>query len=42
MKNGDYLQYLLFKMDMSIMKRFDAEEEAIIQVEEKRIKSPLS
>jgi hypothetical protein len=37
-----YLQYLLFKMDMSIMKRFDAEEEAIIQVEEKRIKSPLS
>jgi hypothetical protein len=37
-----YLQYLLFKMDMSIMKRFDAEEEAIIQVEEKRIKSLLS
>jgi len=29
-------------MNMSIMKRFDAEEEAIIQVEEKRIKSPLS
>jgi hypothetical protein len=29
-------------MDMSIIRRFDAKEEAIIQVEEKRIKSPLS
>ena len=40
-KNGDYLQYLLIKNGYVIIKRFDAEEEAIRQVEEERLKSPL-
>ena len=40
-KNGDYLQYLLNKNGYIIIKRFDAEE-AIRQVEETRLKSPLS
>ena len=40
-KNGDYLQYLLIKNGYVIIKRFDAEE-AIRQVEETRLKSPLS
>ena len=41
-KKGDYLQYLLIKNGYVIIKGFDAEEEAIRQVEEKRLKSPLS
>ena len=41
MKNGDYLRYLLIKNGYVIIKGFDAEE-AIRQVEEKRLKSPLS
>ena len=41
-KNGDYLQYLLIKNGYIIIKRFDAKEEAIRQVEETRLKSPLS
>jgi hypothetical protein len=41
-KNGDYLQYLLNKNGYVIIKGFDAEEEAIRQVEETRLKSPLS
>jgi len=41
-KNGDCFQYLLIKNGYAIIKRFDAEEEAIRQVEEKRLKSPLS
>ncbi|MGA8914157.1 MAG: hypothetical protein WB443_15030 [Nitrososphaeraceae archaeon] len=40
-KNGDYLQYLLIKNGYTIIKRFDAKE-AIRQVEETRLKSPLS
>ena len=41
-KNGDYyLQYLLIKNGYIIIKRFDAKE-AIRQVEETRLKSPLS
>jgi hypothetical protein len=40
-KNGDYLQYLLIKNGYIILKRFDAKE-AIRQVEETRLKSPLS
>ena len=40
-KNGDYLQYLLNKNGYIIIKRFDAKE-AIRQVEETRLKSPLS
>jgi hypothetical protein len=40
-KKGDYLQYLLIKNGYIIIKRFDAKE-AIRQVEEKRLKSPLS
>ena len=41
MKNGDYLLIvLLIKNGYVIIKRFDAEEEAIRQVEEKRLKSP--
>ena len=40
-KNGDYLQYLLIKNGYVIIKGFDAEE-AIRQVEETRLKSPLS
>ena len=40
-KNGDYLQYLLIKNGYVIIKGFDAEE-AIRQVGEKRLKSPLS
>ena len=40
-KNGDYLQYLLNKNGYVIIKGFDAEE-AIRQVEETRLKSPLS
>ena len=39
-KNGDYLQYLLNKNGYVIIKGFDAEE-AIRQVEETRLKSPL-
>ena len=39
-KNGDYLQYLLIKNGYVIIKGFDAEE-AIRQVEETRLKSPL-
>ena len=42
MKNGDYLRYLLIKNGYVIIKRFDAEEETITQVEEKRLKSSLS
>ena len=40
-KNGDYVQYLLIKNGYIIIKRFDAKE-AIKQVEETRLKSPLS
>ena len=40
-KNGDYLQYLLIKNGYIIIKMFDAKE-AIRQVEETRLKSPLS
>jgi hypothetical protein len=36
-KNGDALQYLLIENGYIIIKRFDAEEEAIRQVEEKRL-----
>jgi hypothetical protein len=42
-ENGDYLEYLLIKNGYVIIKRFDAEEEETIrQVEEERLKSPLS
>jgi bifunctional DNA-binding transcriptional regulator/antitoxin component of YhaV-PrlF toxin-antitoxin module len=41
-KNEDYFQYLLIKNGYVIIKRFDAEKETIRQVEEKRLKSPLS
>ena len=40
-KNRDYVLYLLIKNGYVIVKRFDAEE-AIRQVEEKRLKSQLS
>ena len=42
MKIGDYLRYLLIKNGYVIIKRFDAEEKTITQVEEKRLKSSLS
>jgi hypothetical protein len=41
METTYYLQYLLIKNGISIIKRFDADE-AIRQVEEKRLKSPPS
>jgi hypothetical protein len=41
-KNGDALQYLLIENGYVIIKRFDAEEEAIRQMEERRLKSPQS
>ena len=40
-KNGECFQYLLIKNGYIIIKRFDAKE-AIRQVEETRLKSPLS
>jgi hypothetical protein len=39
-KNGDYLQYLLIKNEYVIIKKFDDAQEAIGQVDEKRLKSP--
>jgi hypothetical protein len=41
-KNGDYLQYLLIKNGYVIIKKYDDAQEATGQVEEKRLKSPLS
>jgi len=41
-KNGDALQYLLIENGYVIIKRFDAEEEAIRQMEERRLISAKS